>query len=123
MSDNQPDADQIRHEIEETRADLADTVDALSAKLDVKAQAKNKANDVKARAQTRANDVKARVVHAVHNARHHAPPVVQSSLDRAGTALTPVAAKARPYRKHIVSAAAVASALTLVLRSWVRRSR
>jgi ElaB/YqjD/DUF883 family membrane-anchored ribosome-binding protein len=47
MSEANP-ADDIRHEIEATRADLADTVDALSAKLDVTAQAKAKANDVRA---------------------------------------------------------------------------
>lgn len=33
----------IREEIEATRADLADTVDALHAKLDVKTRAKNAA--------------------------------------------------------------------------------
>ena len=45
MSDaDQPmsDADQLREEIEQTRADLVETVDALSNKLDVKAQAKNR---------------------------------------------------------------------------------
>ena len=47
MSDSAPnDRDEIRREIEKTRADLAATVDALSAKLDVKAQAK--VNDPKA---------------------------------------------------------------------------
>ena len=49
MSDtDSTEADRIRSEIDETRVDLADTVDALSAKLDVKAQAKAKADDVKA---------------------------------------------------------------------------
>jgi Protein of unknown function (DUF3618) len=45
------DADQLREEIEQTRADLARTVDALSAKLDVKAQAQHRAAELKAKAE------------------------------------------------------------------------
>jgi hypothetical protein len=37
------DPDAIREEIEQTRADLADTVDALQYKLDVKARTKDRA--------------------------------------------------------------------------------
>jgi len=47
---NDPDA--IREEIERTRDDLADTVDALHAKLDVKGQARAKVDQVKSRATT-----------------------------------------------------------------------
>lgn len=45
------DADQLREEIEQTRAELAQTVDALSAKLDVKAQAKQRADDLKTKVE------------------------------------------------------------------------
>jgi cobalamin biosynthesis Mg chelatase CobN len=41
------DPDAIRADIERTRDDLAETVDALHAKLDVKAQAKAKVADLK----------------------------------------------------------------------------
>jgi chromosome segregation ATPase len=44
------DPDQIEAEIESTREDLSDTVDALSRKLDVKAQANDRVDEVKARA-------------------------------------------------------------------------
>jgi hypothetical protein len=47
---NDPDA--IREEIERTRDDLAETVDALHAKLDVKSQARAKVNQVKSQATT-----------------------------------------------------------------------
>lgn len=40
----------VRADIEATRADLAHTVDALSAKLDVKARAGDKVGEVKQRA-------------------------------------------------------------------------
>jgi hypothetical protein len=42
------DPDEIRSEIESTRQELGDTVAALSAKTDVKAQAKQKVEDTKA---------------------------------------------------------------------------
>jgi hypothetical protein len=44
--------EQIEAEIEAQRAQLADTVDQLSAKLDVKSQARAKVADVKHRATT-----------------------------------------------------------------------
>jgi chromosome segregation ATPase len=46
------DPDAIREEIERTRDDLAETVDALHAKLDVKGQARAKVNQVKSQATT-----------------------------------------------------------------------
>lgn len=44
--------DQIEADIEQQREQLADTVDALTAKLDVKAQASAKVDEVKHRATT-----------------------------------------------------------------------
>jgi hypothetical protein len=46
------DPDAIREEIERTRDDLAQTVDALHAKLDVKGQARAKVAQVKEQATT-----------------------------------------------------------------------
>lgn len=42
------DPEQLREEIEATREELGDTVEALSAKTDVKAQAKRKVEETKA---------------------------------------------------------------------------
>jgi ElaB/YqjD/DUF883 family membrane-anchored ribosome-binding protein len=42
------DAQEIQREIEQTRAELGDTVEALAQKADVKAQAKQKLEDTKA---------------------------------------------------------------------------
>lgn len=44
-------AQELRGEIEQTRAELGDTVDALSQKADVKAQAKAKVEDTKQQAR------------------------------------------------------------------------
>ncbi len=46
MSQN-PEPDQLREEIAETRQELGDTVEALAAKTDVKAQAKQKVEEGK----------------------------------------------------------------------------
>jgi len=51
---NQQDTEQLRGEIERTRAELGATVEALSHKADVKAQARAKAEQVKVQAREKA---------------------------------------------------------------------
>jgi hypothetical protein len=51
-----PDPEQVEVEIEETRADMGDTVAALADKADLKKQAKRKADEAKDRAQERIPD-------------------------------------------------------------------
>jgi ElaB/YqjD/DUF883 family membrane-anchored ribosome-binding protein len=48
---NRPDTEQLRREIERTRAELGATVEALSHKADVKAQARAKAEQAKSQAR------------------------------------------------------------------------
>ena len=50
--------DEIREEIEETRAELGDTVEALGAKTDVKGQARAKVDDAKGEARAKVEEVK-----------------------------------------------------------------
>ena len=61
-SPNYPDA--IRADIERTREDLAETVDALHAKLDVKTRAKNKVAQVKDSATNDAGQPRPEVIAA-----------------------------------------------------------
>jgi ElaB/YqjD/DUF883 family membrane-anchored ribosome-binding protein len=51
----------LEREIERTREHLADTIDELAGKADMKARARARAAEVKARAQDRAADVSGRV--------------------------------------------------------------
>ncbi len=112
MTDETPaGAAEIREEIDRTRADLAETVDALHDKLDVKARAKTKAHDVSATVSTTATKLK-----------QQAPPPVQSALDRGASAIAPAAARAEPYRSQIAIGAGVGVVLLLVVRR-IRRSR
>jgi ElaB/YqjD/DUF883 family membrane-anchored ribosome-binding protein len=52
--------EEIREEIERTRAEVGDTVAALSEKTDVKAQARRRIDDVKANARQRGERLKTR---------------------------------------------------------------
>lgn len=56
--------EEIEADIEQQRAELADTVDALTAKLDVKAQAGAKVDEVKHRATTDSGKPRPEVVAA-----------------------------------------------------------
>jgi hypothetical protein len=88
--------DEIRAEIERTRAALAETVDELSERLNVKHQAQIKADAAKAAASEK--------------------------VDVAKQAASNTVAVAQPYQKQIISvAAAVGALVTLVL--MLRRSR
>jgi predicted transcriptional regulator len=51
---NEPETEQLRREIERTRAELGATVEALSQKTDVKAQARARAEQAKVQAREKA---------------------------------------------------------------------
>lgn len=53
--------EEIRAEIQQTRAELGDTAAAIAEKADVKAQAKHKVEDVKAQAKAKVGGAKAQV--------------------------------------------------------------
>jgi ElaB/YqjD/DUF883 family membrane-anchored ribosome-binding protein len=97
---HQPPADltELRHEIEQTRADLGATVEALAAKADVKARAHEAVEDVKIRAHEAVADVKARAGSSMgrlaRSVREHPAPWV------VGTALILLAAAIAPQRQR-----------------------
>jgi hypothetical protein len=88
--------DEIREDIERTRAELADTVDELTERLNVKHQAQRKADAAKVAAAER-----------LEVARHTAGDTV---------------AAAKPYQMQIICAAAGLGAL-IVLLVGLRRVR
>jgi hypothetical protein len=69
-----PDAgiDDIQADIEQTRNELGETVQALSHKLDVKERSKEKAAETKQRVVDKADETKQRVVHKADDLRHAA---------------------------------------------------
>jgi chromosome segregation ATPase len=106
--------DIVRSDIEQARAELAETVDALSDKLDVKARAGDKVSDAKAK-----------VAETAARAKQAAPPPVQHALDVASQKAAPVVSqvsqKAAPHRGKIIAGAVAAVVVLVVVRK--RRAR
>jgi ElaB/YqjD/DUF883 family membrane-anchored ribosome-binding protein len=59
--DSQKSAQQLRVEIEETRGELGDTVEALAAKTDVKTRARDRADELKRTAEQKKQRLRAKV--------------------------------------------------------------
>ena len=91
----------IEADIEQTRTELGETVEALTAKMDVKARAHDKVDETKERAKEKVEETKERVVATADSLRHTATDNPKQSI--------PVAA--------IVVAAAVAVGIVI----WRRR--
>ena len=110
-----PDVERIEQEIEQTRGELADTVEALAYKADVPARARERATAVKERATESA-------AHAAHAARERADQAAQVARQRADQAVH--AAQEAPPRTRAL-AGGVAAALVAVGAVWllVRRRR
>lgn len=87
--------EQIREDIEQTRVELGDTVEALAAKTDVKAQARSKVDDTKQRARDRIEAVREKVTHSGNGSPAGAgpdPSAVQQRV-RQAAAENPVAVR------------------------------
>jgi ElaB/YqjD/DUF883 family membrane-anchored ribosome-binding protein len=55
------DPDEIKREIEETRGQLGETVEALAEKTDVKARARDRVDERKARLKSKAGDIREKI--------------------------------------------------------------
>ncbi|WP_280336919.1 DUF3618 domain-containing protein, partial [Nocardia wallacei] len=91
----EPDA--IRRDIERTRAELGETVDALAHKGDVSARAKEKLHDTSTAAQAKASELSARA----EDAASRAIATTEARADQAGAAVR---------RRPLPAAAAAAAA-------------
>ena len=109
------DIDAIRTDIEQTRAELADTVEQVVGKLDVKSQVGDKADSVKQAAAARVTQAKAA-----------APAPVQSALDSIGEKAGPPAHRAgeamSPHRGKIIAGLAAGLVVLVIVRRRGRAS-
>jgi len=103
LSNDAQSPEEIEAEIEVQREQLAETIDALSAKLDVKSQAQAKVEEAKQTAQDKVAQVKQTVTHSAHSA--------QSTVGSA----------AGTVRRPEVVAFAVTVVLTTVVLWWRER--
>lgn len=125
---------QIRAEIEQTRSDLAGTVEALAAKLDVKAQIGSAVSNAKGRVMDRANRATSAVTGSADRVRGRVsrqlspgrPSVVRESLpfDETRPAQPPsVYDEARRRRTQAITTAGVACLALLAVALWALRRR
>jgi ABC-type transporter Mla subunit MlaD len=84
-----PDVDELRDQIDHTRDELAQTVEALAAKADVKGRTKDKAAELSAQAKERAAELSAQ-------AKERAATAAAQAKERAAV----VAAQARQTAQH-----------------------
>ena len=83
-----PDVEALRAEIAQTRTDLGETVQALAAKADVKARAKEQVELTKAKVKAQATEATERVRGAAHLATGRVRTAATNATDKArGTAV------------------------------------
>jgi len=107
----QDEQEQLRHQVEETRAELGETVDALSQKADVKARVAERVEDRKAAWRERQEDVKAKV----SGARERVSGATPDDAKRAASQVARTAER-RPF-----PAIALALGLGLLIGRTLRR--
>jgi hypothetical protein len=104
----------IKADIEQARAELAGTADALAARLDVK-------NNVKTAAHRKVQGAGERVSSAYESAKGATPEPVQQAWARAESAAQPVVAKAGEDKKRTALIVAGVLAVVLVARRIAAR--
>jgi malonyl CoA-acyl carrier protein transacylase len=97
--------DRIKADIEATRAELAETADALAAHLDVKAQASKKMHQAGQRMGERVSQV-----------RDAPPEPVQKAIGKTEQAVSPVLAKAAADKKRTLLVLAGTAVVLIVVR-------
>lgn len=100
--------DEIRREIEETRARMGDTVDALGYKADVKARAKESLSETKERVVGSVTNAKDRVVESIAGTAGSARDSVAGAADSVASGVAGATPDAQQVREGARRAAGVA---------------
>ncbi len=107
-----PDVQMIREDIKQTRAELGETVQALAAKADVKARAKEQVEQTKQRVRSQVVSATERVKGTATQYAHTAAEQAQGTTERV---------KSNPVPWAAVAAAAVGLIAVLVVLRGRRR--
>jgi len=123
-----PAIEDIQADIEQTRQELAETVEALTAKLDVKSRAQERLNDVKRRAKEQLTDARTRAGTQVTTVRTQANGHITTVRTRATgltasarTAATTPEGKPKPAVLGGAAAVVVSALAGTGLLLWRRR--
>jgi hypothetical protein len=123
--------EEIRRDIERTREQLGETVEALAHKVDVPVRMQEKVHETKETVQVKAQEVTQHLIESTGTLQAKAGEVTQHADHLVQEALVklppPVAARIEPLiaaaKQRPLLAAAVAVGVLLVLRRLLRRSR
>jgi hypothetical protein len=122
MSAEEPDSvAEARADVERTREELADTVEALAYKADVKARAHDKAAEVKAQAAAKADEARTTATEAAETLRRTATQKADEIRRTAEQKAGEIRADPPPKTK-LVAAAAIGLAIVAVVL-WRKGSR
>jgi hypothetical protein len=122
MSAEEPDTiAEARADVERTREELADTVEALAYKADVKARAKDKVDEVKAQAAEKADEAMTTATDTAEKVRETATQKAEEVKQTAEQKVGAIRADPPP-RNQLVAAAAIGLAIIAVVL-WRKRSR
>ncbi|MGW0966526.1 DUF3618 domain-containing protein [Streptomyces sp. NPDC002516] len=89
-----PSPDQLREQIEQTRHDLGQTVQALADKTDVKARAQHKTGELKEQAVVKAHELKAQAAKATSQVQDKLPDSVKDTAAQAADQVRSATARA-----------------------------
>ena len=110
--EEKPDVEELQANIEKTRAELGRTVDALTAKMDVKSRTKARLDDTKQRATVKLNDTRAQATLKLQDAKVRTSQLAaaarESATDDAGKPKPGVLAGAAGVLTALVAVASVA---------------
>jgi ElaB/YqjD/DUF883 family membrane-anchored ribosome-binding protein len=109
---------QIRAEIDATRDELGDTVEALAEKTDVKAQAKAKVDDVKGQAQAKADELKSQAQAAAEEAKAKAQDLGEKAKAAAPESPQEGVQQAQALVRQNPKPAAIAAGLVVLFVLW-----
>ncbi|MFI1441692.1 DUF3618 domain-containing protein [Streptomyces fructofermentans] len=89
-----PSPDQLREQVEQTRRDLGQTVEALAAKTDVKARAQHRAGELKEQVAVKAGELKAQAAKTTSQVQDKLPDPVKDAAARAAGQIRTTSAQA-----------------------------
>lgn len=112
------DPSELREAIKESRSNMAETIDALGQKADVKARGAEKLNDAKWQAKAKASEIGDRVQQALPE---QARPGVAAVVDQAKSTTSTVGGIARG--RPVVLAGAIVVVLVILTRTRRHRRR
>jgi hypothetical protein len=123
MTSNDPKVAALRSEIEQTRTELGETVEALAAKTDVKARAQEKVADVKTRAADAATEAKDKAKDKAQQVAESGKTVVQDLRTEPAVTTKRAAVRVRTSVQEKPKQWAAAAAALLAFAALVVRKR